>query len=397
VEHYINSLLDKLSKGYTWVSDIILEGVNRVYSQLADYFGWLRDQVQHQIYSAFGEFWTSITNWLKTAFSTLWDFLSQEFIDAILLSLKWLFERIGEYARGALDLFLGLLEHFSPIVPESGPGIAALFYATATASGMIAHSLGTVGSIRVLACQIPLHYIAGFISEMAGWSRITAASIGVLTSIAVGTPFRYYVNSVIRPWVPDRSALMELLSRGEISTEYWRKQMAYHGIADHYLDVIEPLKDTPLSAFLLPRMAETGSIIPAEVAREVRRRGYAEETQRAVIRWVEIEKNKRYWDELMRAATPLYVEGIHNPASFLADMVRLGVPEEMAAREAMIVYQRYLYNYRKDQKEAQIAAYRAGLIDDQQFIDLSTPWCYSKDEAEAILRVERMRKYGIWI
>jgi len=135
VEHYINSLLDKLSKGYTWVSDIILEGVNRVYSQLADYFGWLRDQVQHQIYSAFGEFWTSITNWLKTAFSTLWDFLSQEFIDAILLSLKWLFARIGEYARGALDLFLGLLEHFSPIVPESGPGIAALFYATATASG----------------------------------------------------------------------------------------------------------------------------------------------------------------------------------------------------------------------------------------------------------------------
>jgi len=389
-----NWIYDKLTRGIEYISARLGSTAQWIKSQIWNAARWIRDGVAGGVYSVFGEFMTSFSNWIKTLWTTVLEFLQERFVEPILRAMRWLTDKIKDLIKASWQQALDIIHHFSPIYPEQAPQIGATFYAFATGTGMAAHGLSQAAQVIPFLRGVPLQYLAGFLGELAGWGRITGATLGVLTAYAVGTPFRYYVNSVIRPWLPEKREIMELYSRGRISTKEWRRLMSYYGLGDNYLDILDELKNTPLSAFLLPRMATAGALTIPEAAEEAKRRGYSEKTQAAIIRWVEMEKYGETRPIASTAAIGLYREGWIGAEKFNEYMKGLGCPDTLLPKYRFAAHLSFIFDYLTDLLSAAKEAYRKGIISDQEFTDILIARGMDQERAKIHLYREQIRRYG---
>jgi len=409
IYNQIRKVADWLQKtttsGFNWIYNKLVSDVRFISGKLGDTARWMKDQVWNAarwirdgvaggVYSVFGEFMTSFSNWIKTLWTTVLEFLQERFLGPILRAMRWLTDKIEDLIKASWQHAIETIHHFSPIRPEQAPQLGGVFFAFATGTGMAAHGIAQAVQVIPILRGVPLQYLAGFLGEMAGWGRITGATLGVLTAYAVGTPFRYYVNSVVRPWLPEKREIMELYSRGRISTKEWRRLMSYYGLADDYLDILDELKNTPLSAFLLPRMAAAGALTIPEAAEEAKRRGYSEKTQQAIIRWVEMEKYGETRPIASGAAIGLYKEGWIGVEKFSEYMKGLGCPDTLLPKYRFAAYLSFIYDYLTDLLSAAKEAYRKGIISDQEFMDILIGRGMDKERAKIHLYREQIRRYG---
>jgi len=148
------------------------------------------------------------------------------------------------------DLYLGPLERIAPVTPEEAPVVAATLYSQAVAAGAAAHLVSMVAETSTSLKHMGFGYLAAFLADMASFSKLAAATQGVLISIGLGKPFQYSVQEKLRPIIPDDKDLQFMRAKKEITFDEFKQFMSYHGYTDWWIDTWEKF------LWMDPRMME---------------------------------------------------------------------------------------------------------------------------------------------
>jgi len=89
-----NWIYDKLTRGIEYISARLGSTAQWIKSQIWNAARWIRDGVAGGVYSVFGEFMTSFSNWIKTLWTTVLEFLQERFVEPILRAMRWLTDKI---------------------------------------------------------------------------------------------------------------------------------------------------------------------------------------------------------------------------------------------------------------------------------------------------------------
>lgn len=290
-------LWDVISYGFETTGKAIADSMAWIGDKIVDTFGTVKGFITGTIFNAFGEFFTSLGNWFQTAWTFWLDFIRDDILWAIQQSLGWLWDRFAAFAKAPLDFVMDILGRHGRVSPEQAPGLAGLFYAFATATGLSSSAISDAGEITVVGTGISLKYISGFLGEISGWSRITAATIGVMTALAISTPFTYYVQSKLRPWLLSPRDFFQLMSRraftepealqnpaltrtmqveaGGQGAAFEAQMIGYYGYPATYDGFFQELANTPLRYFPLAGIARTGFFEETWFTEALARSGYS--------------------------------------------------------------------------------------------------------------------------
>ena len=328
---------------------------------------WLWDQVKNLGYTIFDVLIKTPVDYWRTPIK----------------SIEYSFELLGEQSWNVIT---SAFENYKEVKPEHAPAIAAGLFGAATGLGIGSHALAVGLEHTNPLSRTGWHYLSGFLSELSGWSRITAASLGVMVAIALRQPMVYYMQARFRPNLPEARDLQELYSRTTITAEIWRETMAYHGYSEAWLDRLDELHNTPLRYFALAGIARTGMFEPTFFQPELDRSGYSTEAKVYLMAMFKDQAGQRHKAQRMSSIKKLYLGEFLELADATALLIEAGIPEEFtvewtAAWDLELRYQALTHvdpvekEVWKRHKELRITPlkqlYRAGLITvDEVVVDL---------------------------
>lgn len=205
----------------------------------------------------------------------------------------------------AWKAFLAPLTDEAPITPEKAPHIGATLFANALGAGLAAHLASQAAESTASLKFMGMPYIAAFLADMGAFSRISAATLGPLITIGLGQPFRYSIQSQLRPWLLSPFDFFSLFGREAFRnpealrtpgltesvdevTEGDRdgfidKMIGYYGYPASYRGMFRELANKPLGYFPLAGIARTGFFDETWFMESVQRTGYAVTTRQALM------------------------------------------------------------------------------------------------------------------
>lgn len=122
-----------------------------------------------------------------------------------------------------------------PVTPERSAGIAAGMFGAAVGFGTLAHSMALAVEAVPNLKYMGVHYLSAFASRMGSFGTISSATMGVIAALAIKEPFTYYMNSILRPTIPDEKLLIEFRAKREFNYEQFKGYMKYHGYTDEWI------------------------------------------------------------------------------------------------------------------------------------------------------------------
>lgn len=154
--------------------------------------------------------------------------------------------------RDALDgIFTAAWDHVlgdpalkEPVTPDRAPEISRALFVDALEAGMTAHLISAVAESVAPLKSLGLDYMAAFLGDMAGFSKIGGAMMGAIESQALTVPFKYYINDKVRSFIPDVRAL------GGMATEYQLVDNATRSRLLQTTDGLDELYNANRSEFL---------------------------------------------------------------------------------------------------------------------------------------------------
>lgn len=248
------------------------------------------------------------------------------------------------------------------IQPEQAPLLALTALAGATAAGSLAHWVSVATEIFYPTKNLGLQQIAAIVADVGSYSRIITASMGVMITLAIRQPFEYYIKKLIRPSIPNERTLIELLQRRELTVDDFRKNMAYTGYSEKWIDNITK------AAFREPRLTELmyvyedGNIPDDWLADRIRKYGIADEDIDKFLMAVNLRVMKTQRTDFYNATMNLFANGFLSDAQFNDNLEILNLrteAKELAKRAADL---KYLNNKINDNLSLSVDRYKKGVI-----------------------------------
>ena len=378
------------------------EVFNLLWSTVKDFLSGIWDKVK----LAASQAWSTLSDWLKA----LWEFITvrvpnffsdlfkdaQPFFKAvkdILLDfykfITELISKVGNFLLNSTEAkylmfaaspapfiatyvgakvaesFKGVRDQIitgAGIQPEQAPLLALTALAGATAAGSIAHWVSVATEIFYPTKNLGLQQIAAIVADVGSYSRIITASMGVMITLAIRQPFEYYIKKLIRPQIPNERTLIELLQRRELSVDDFRKNMAYTGYSEKWIDNITK------AAFREPRLTELmyvyedGNIPDDWLADRIRKYGIADEDVDKFLMAVNLRVMKTQRQDFYSATMNLFAQGFLSDAQFDDNLEILSLrkeAKELAKRAADL---KYLNNKINDNINLAVDKYKKGAI-----------------------------------
>jgi len=178
----------------------------------------------------------------------------------------------------------------SPATPETVMAAASQRLMEAMSFGLQAHMWGIVSESNFVTKHLGLGQVAGFLADLAGFSRVAQAVLGQVENAALAVPMRYYANREYRPWIPGLADLELMYAKKEIPYEAregtlgLHQALALHGYSDEWAGVFrEHLWNDPrltevirIGQFFSPALVEGLRLPDAETAAWMRRANLSE-------------------------------------------------------------------------------------------------------------------------
>lgn len=252
----------------------------------------------------------------------------------------WVFSTAVDYIAGS-----------GHIRPEDAPIIARRVFEAAIAAGLAAHAASVVAEISTPLKNMGLGYLAAFAADMAGFSRIAAATVGVVESRGIALPMGYYINSKVRSQLPSTGELARLAGEYHLVPEALRRQLAqtdqgldeidrlnrqqyyywmpFHGIADMWLPTFYDGTHRGAGDRLLRFMAAQGIWDPTYYRTELLRSGYELDTARHSLSMLYSLAHGELKTLFTGTAVSRYKEGLDNDGALISNLTMLGVGEQL--------------------------------------------------------------------
>jgi transcription initiation factor IIF auxiliary subunit len=252
------------------------------------------------------------------------------------------------------------------LTPEDTPAIAIDFILAATAAGVGAHLTSTIAEIWHPTHMIGLHYISGILGELASYSRIAAASVGVIVAIALRRPFEYYVNSLVRPTIPNERDLAELVVKRELKIDEYEKNMTYHGYSQRWIDCFKR------AVFKEPRLTELsyvyeeGSIDDKWLLERIRRYGFSDDDADVFLKSMTTRVTKTQRLDFYNATMDLYSYGFISESQFKDNLATLDLRKEGKELAAKAATLKYLNAMIKEQITMYVSQYSKDILTAEQ-------------------------------
>ena len=349
------------------------------------------------------ETWPSARGFLSGLLKDIWAYILKSVafireryigpaVDAIQQALSWLWEKFTWIISRAYEEVWDLAKGFAPVTPERSVQLAGLMFASAVGLGSLAHGIAlSVEAIPNLK-YMGVHYLSAFSARMGGFGAISTATMGVIAAVSLRTPFTYYVNSLLRPTIPDARMLIEFRAKREITLPQFRSYMKYHGYADQWIDKTDSWlwKDPRLFEILYL----TDVTVPTEdwLKRKFERAGYEDVDVKYMVRTAQMRTTKSPRTYVMTALRRNYRHGFLTEHELTEGIEALEVAPDAIDWIKRAGELDNIYEVNSDLVTAYRTAYRNDLITEEDCAASLAALGLPPDRVDATVYLEWVRK-----
>ena len=342
----------------------------------------------------FGSLWERIWETLKTWWSVVLEFFTEDFVGAIVRAFRWLADWFTDAVESVFDSLFGWVRAHSPMTPEDAPGsavslmtilgVSAAGLGLMTAAGQLMHPLATWN----------LGHLSAMIGDVVNYRTITGVIVGAVVGGSIRTPLTYYVNQWLRPWLPDKGQVMEMRSRQLIDRALFEKLQGYYGYADGWMGNLEKMTEAGVGYFALAAIADTGYFDAGLFDRDLKRRGYAQEMIDAMLVMYESVSQGEVKGMFSSVAITGYKEGQYEEPELRKILEALGYKEPGLTRMVFAANLAYEIDYRSDMLAGYRDAFRKDQITPDEFVRSLAELPIVPERIEGYLFRDTVKKIG---
>jgi hypothetical protein len=169
---------------------------------------------------------------------TLFTIVNENIVKPIVESFRWVLNlivsNVREFISKVIETFKNL---FYPSDPER---VASNFPRIFLAIGLSSLTIGTLLSVigtKVGGTGIEIEPLAKMVSNLFNPQFIIGIGIGTIVGMSLKVPLGYWAKKTFRPFKPDPETLFGLYTRGYITREQLKSELAYVlGFPDRYIE-----------------------------------------------------------------------------------------------------------------------------------------------------------------
>jgi len=242
-----------LQEPVEWMLDLagdLWDWLKSIRDVIWDSVVWAADIVGGYIGSKLREVVPYLVRSLEDAALWLWDAIKRGFLfvvedvvpaayNAASGALGYLKDEFTNLIGLAYDEIMEKATSLVPVTPERSAGIAAGMFGTAVGFGTMAHLMALAVEAVPNLKYMGVHYLSAFAARMGSFGTISSATMGVIAGLAIKEPFTYYMNSILRPAIPDDKLLIEFRAKRDLTLPQFKTYMKYHGYTDAWIETID--------------------------------------------------------------------------------------------------------------------------------------------------------------
>ena len=360
-------VVSKIEEGYEWstgkfdeVKGFITENIT---DPLRDFFeGWIeaiKAAIRGALDAAWGVFWS--------AWETMITFFKEQVLTRVIGAFKWLANMFLEVIDAFWDTIKGWLGAHSPITPEDAVpsalglmgilGISAMGLGMMTVGGEIMHPLKEMG----------MGHIAAMIGDVVNFRTISGVIVGALVGGGIKTPLTYYINKLLRPWLPDKRQIMEMRGRALIERPVFDPLMAYQGYGDQWMDLLDRLTETRVGYFALRAIADSGYFDYDIFKNDLHRASYGPDIIEPLLSMYESMALGEAKPMFATTAIAGFKEGQYGEADLREFLISLGYRGVLLERIIFASQLAYELDYKSDLLAGYREAFRKDQITESEF------------------------------
>jgi len=305
----------------------------------------------------------------------------------------------------------------APITPDKAFAVANTLFANAFISGVAAHLASQTAEASASLKFMGLPYLAAFLTDMAGFSRIAAGTLGILIAVGLNQPMRYWANEKLRPWLLRDQDFMELMSRGAFEdpatlrcpgleeavaavpgatpSEKELYFVGHYGYPDGYHGFMKELSYAPLRYFPLVAIARTGEWDEDWFKEALARSGYSPTAKAKLMALLRYLSRERGLMAILTQMRRLYRQDYITEDQIRNELKGLGMTEEAIELRLRAMRYEKAFHRRRDMEQALRASFRRGRITDGDLVNMLTVLAGKLPEgAKWALMTEQVRRYG---
>ena len=204
----------------------------------------------------------NFVNWLVEQIMSLarnvWNFVQEHIITPIVNGIKWIIDKIVNAVK---DFFAGVVNAvrsmFTPTDPETVVNKLPMIIGTVAIASLGTGALLTAIGTKMMGTGIEVEPLAKFMHSLFRADIVISFSIGTLLGYSIRTPLGYWARKTFRPLKPDPITLFGLYTRGYITRDQLKTELAYvTGYPDKYIDGLIDIFSYNPTIFELLRMAD---------------------------------------------------------------------------------------------------------------------------------------------
>jgi len=197
---------------------------------------------------------SSIFNIAKTLFTIV----NENVVKPIVQGFNWVLNLI---VNGVSDFISKVIETFKNLFyPPDPDRVATNFPKIWLTIGLSGLTIGTILSVigtKVGGTGIEIEPLAKMVSRMFNPNLIIGIGIGTIVGMSLRVPLGYWAKKTFRPFKPDPITLFGLYTRGYITREKLKSELAYVlGYPDNYIDGFIDILEYNPTLFDLIRLSD---------------------------------------------------------------------------------------------------------------------------------------------
>jgi hypothetical protein len=311
----------------------------------------------------------SFVNWIVEQIMSLarnvWNFIQERIIMPIVNAVKWIIDKIVGAVKDFFSSVVNAVRSmFMPTDPETVinklPMIIGTVAIASLGTGAILTAIGT----KMMGTGIEVEPLAKFMHSLFRADIVISFSIGTLLGYSIRTPLGYWARKTFRPLKPDPITLFGLYTRGYITREQLKSELAYvTGYPDKYIDGLIDIFEYNPSLFDLLRMADFVELTDEFIEESLRILGVKEKYKDIIKTLI---KRRPLREEVRANVSQLitaYSKGYISRTFLSTALDNLGLQSK--EKELMLMYADNKRTYEIIEERVYIlrTAYQKGLID----------------------------------
>jgi hypothetical protein len=311
----------------------------------------------------------NFVNWLVEQIMSLarnvWNFVQERIITPIVNGIKWIIDKIVNAVKDFFSNVVNAVRSmFTPTDPETVVTKLPMIIGTVAIASLGTGALLTAIGTKMMGTGIEIEPLAKFMHSLFRADIVISFSIGTLLGYSIRTPLGYWARKTFRPLKPDPITLFGLYTRGYITRDQLKSELAYvTGYPDKYIDGLIDIFSYNPTVFELLRMADYVELSDEFIRKTLSIQGIKEPYFSVLVTLI---KRRPLREETRTNVTQLitaYSKGYISRSFLSTALDNLGLqPKE---KELMLMYADNKRTYEIIEERIYIlrTAYQKGLID----------------------------------